>query len=350
MEGAGLKAEAAELQAHWERKAQFFVNGKPDLFGSEYPFDSTGFESTHALATFAMEASRSRDSRLRAAFPREKAESFLERQLAANIFCRGWVEPAYYLLGSDYRGSAGDAFTLSYMSPMGGGSILDYALHYASDPFSLLRLGYTSLLSSWALMNTGTAGSNYGYWYPGLGNDGGAGGGFEPAAQGTTWLGQPHHRGSWFYSCETDLGYCGYLRNAATVLADDPIFGRFCFGGLWKNKGTGLLEVIPRDGVRRRFHALLGKRKLHLILDNDRFSGSLELREDLSEFGFTLESDNPSSHTATVRISGVAGTYRVSESGKSILTTHFRSGEEVAVVLPMKADRRCLFTISRVEP
>jgi hypothetical protein len=79
-------------------------------------------------------------------------------------------------------------------------------------------------------MNTGTAESNCGYWYPGRANDGAAGGGFEPAPYGTSWLEQPHHRGAWYYACETDLGYCAALRSAITVLADDPIFGRFCCG------------------------------------------------------------------------------------------------------------------------
>jgi hypothetical protein len=117
------------------------------------------------------------------------------------------------------------------MSQMGGWAVLDYALNVARDPSPYLRLGYASYLSAWALMNTGTPQSNYGYWYPGEANDGAAGGGFEPASYGRTWLGQPHHRGSWNFSSEIDLGYCGALRTAATVLADDPIFGRFCFGG-----------------------------------------------------------------------------------------------------------------------
>ena len=106
-------------------------------------------------------------------------------------------------------------------------------------------------------MNTGTPESNYGYWYPGKANDGGAGGGFEPAPFGQTWLGQPHHRGSWYYACEIDLGFCGALRAARTVLADDPIFGRTCFGGDWQATEEEI-SVTPKDGVRRRFHAMLG--------------------------------------------------------------------------------------------
>ncbi len=77
--------------------------------------------------------------------------------------------------GSDYRAGAGNAYTLSYMSQMGGWSILDYGLNFASDPVPIFASGYASYLSAWALMNTGTPESNYGYWYPGKDNDGGAG-------------------------------------------------------------------------------------------------------------------------------------------------------------------------------
>ncbi len=211
---AGMTAEAESLRKYWERKVEFFVNGRPDLFRSEYPFDSTGFESTHALAKYAMQ---------HAAVNREEADGqksfdapqrFLDKQIAANLFCRGCLEPAYYLLGSDYRGSGGNSYTLTYMSQMGGWAVLDHAMHFAADPSANLRLGYASYLSAWALMNTGTPESNYGYWYPGDANDGGAGGGFEPAPFGHTWLGQPHHRGSWYYACEIDLGFCGALRAA----------------------------------------------------------------------------------------------------------------------------------------
>jgi hypothetical protein len=291
-----------------------------DLFRSEYAFDSTGFESTHALAKYAMghveEMNGSNvdedDGRPRR-ISYEAIRKFMEAQMAANIFCRGSIEPAYYYLGSDYRGGGGDRYTLTYMSQMGGWSVLDYALHFAADPAPYLRLGYQSYLSAWALLNSGTPESGYGYWYPGRENDGGAGGGFEPAPYGTTWLEQPHHRGSWYYSCEIDLGFCGALRAAATVLTDDPIFGRFCLGGDWR-RADGATEVTPKDGVRRRFHAMLDAGKLHMVLERDRFASSapIVLEDDLSRVTFELECDTPAEHTATLHLSGlVAGSYQV---------------------------------------
>jgi hypothetical protein len=338
---AGMADEAAKLREHWERKVNFFVNGRPNLFRSEYPFDSTGFESTHALAKYAMqrpvavlsEAGPDSSSVAGISDPGHSsltpASAFLDKQISANLFCRGWLEPAYYYLGSDYRGSGGNAYTLTYMSQMGGWAVLDYALHFAADPSAYLRLGYASYLSAWALMNTGTPESNYGYWYPGEANDGGAGGGFEPAPYGRTWLGQPHHRGAWYYACEIDLGYCGALRAARTVLADDPIFGRFCFGGDWRAAGDRI-EVTPKDGVRRRFHALLGDNKLHLELKNDRFAADtpIVLQEDLSEFRFVIESDNPAEHVVELRIGGLpAGHYTINHGDNQIVSLNVEHSE-----------------------
>ena len=325
LDAVGEPVKADVLRTHWERKVHFFVKDEPDLFGSEYPFDSTGFESTHALATYALahasEAPTTREATDREASEHitpQQAEAFLELQMAANLFCRGWLETSYYYLGSDYRGSAGDAYTLSYMSQMGGWAVLDYALHHAKEPDPYTRLGYASFLSSWALMNSGTPESGYGYWYPGEANDGAAGGGFEPAPYGETWLDQPHTRGSWYYSCEIDLGFAGGLRGAATVLADDDIFGRFCYGGML-GEHEGRTTVIPLDGVRRRFHAMLDEGTMHLELQNDRFAAAtpVTLAADLSEISFVLETDNSFAHDAVLHLSGDADAYVVEGPGSS---------------------------------
>ena len=120
-------------------------------------------------------------------------------------------------------------------------------------------------------MNTGTPETNYGYWFPGKENDGAAGGGFEPGPYGWTWLEQPHHRGSWYYSCEIDLGYCGALRGAATILADDPLFGLFCYGGTYVETDDAY-EITMRDGVRRRFHVVAIMADLTSLIDTDHIS------------------------------------------------------------------------------
>ena len=194
----------------------------------------------------------------------EKAAIFLENQLRCNVATRGEMEMAYWWYGSAYRGD-NLHYTLSYMAQMGGWGIMDYALYHAKDPYALLRLGYGSEMSSWALLNAGREEDNYGWRFPGAEHDGAASGGYEPLYLGETWLNQPHHGGAWYYSCEIDLGFCGYLRSAATVYAEDPIFGAVCMGG--EMARTGDTAVIkPQDGVNRRFHAVTDDLRLHLTI------------------------------------------------------------------------------------
>ena len=155
--------------------------------------------------------------------PYDAALKFMNFQLLLNMSDRGWLEPTYYQLGSDYRGNL--SYLLSYMSQLGGWSILDYGLNFAADPADYLRLGYASSLSSWALVNSGTEASGYGYWFPGKNNDGATGGGFMPEPMGRAWIGKQMTRGAWYYSAEEDVGYVGALRTHATILTRDPIFG-----------------------------------------------------------------------------------------------------------------------------
>ena len=268
LQNEGLPFEKQRLERLWNRKAYTFAQKNADLFGSEYPFDTTGFESTHALAKRALEIAVSHpvpsyDNRTVTA---DKAAAFMENQLRCNIACRGVLEPAYYWYGSDYRGSNTGGYLLSYMSQMGGWAILDYALYYADDPYPLLRLGYGASLSSWALLNAGDESSNYGFWFPGKQHDGAASGGFEPQFLGKTWLEQPHHGGAWYYSCEIDLGFCGYMRCAACILSEDPLFGRVCLGGILSEDGEEP-SVQPDDGVQRRVHYISDNQRVHVLAD-----------------------------------------------------------------------------------
>ena len=354
LEAVGWHEEADGLRQHWETKVRYFIQAGPNLFGSEYPFDSTGFESTHALAKYAIERARAPGGTQAGGLDvaREEAEQFMARQTAANIMCRGWLETAYYHLGSDFRGCGSSAYTLSYMSQMGGGSLLDYALYYASDPFPYLRLAYASILSSWALMNAGTAESDYGYWYPGKENDGAAGGGFEPEPFGHTWLEQPHSRGAWYYGCEIDLGYGGALRAAAAVVAEDPIFGLFCYGGTLKESG-GSIHVVPRDGVRRRFHLVRGRERFHMVLQRDHFAAEapIVLKPDLSELSFLVQSASSTPHAAVLGLSGLPeGRYEARMDGRPLASAGVAKGGEWKLELPVAAGAaHARVTISRKE-
>ena len=347
----GLTTQAASLRTNWETKVNYYVSGNADLFASEYAFDSTGFESQEAYAKYALQhlgSSALMGSGDPAAFL-QQVQQYTLTQITANIFDRGWLETAYYYYGSDYRGDMGNDYVVTYMSQEGGWGLLDFAYNFATISADYLRLGYASYLNGWSTMNSGPP-PGYGYWYPGAAYDGGCGGGFEPSPYNTTWLGgQPMHRGAWYYSAEENLGFCGAIRMAATILADDPIFGRFCYGGIWQQ--TTNLQVIPLDGVRRRFHAMLNNGNIHIVVDTDRFANTLPitLQSGLAQLGFTLETDNATSHTATLHITAsTAGSYTVSGASGTIATLNLQAGVESTVDLPIAASTTTAsFTVSR---
>ncbi|HET9409329.1 MAG TPA: DUF5695 domain-containing protein [Candidatus Sulfotelmatobacter sp.] len=296
LDSVGWHEKAEQLRKGWEGKVEHFVNDQPDLFYSEYPFDPTAFESTGAFAHYAIEELRNPKRTLKVT-PAD-VNRFTAEQLECNIATRGWLEPNYWQLGVEGN--------LRYMSQMGGWSILDYALYYAKDPWPYLRLGYASALSSWALMNTGTPETNYGYWYPGKENDGAVGSAYVPQSFGSNWFGKQQPRGAWQYSGEIDLGFGAALRMAAVIVADDPIFGRVAYGGGTQHK-NGSLEIVPWDGVGRRFHFLGHTQRIHVELDRDGFAASapIIIKDDLSEISFQIDNRDPEQqpHTAELSVS-----------------------------------------------
>jgi hypothetical protein len=237
----GFNAEAVFLTKEWEKKVKYFLYDDKYPFRSEYAIDATAFESSHALAKYAVQNEMKPDQNLwfdknlgkwysHPTIKNEDAVDFMSRQINANIALRGSIEPAYYYLGSDFRGKS-DSYTLSYMSQMGGWAILDYGLNFSKDPADYIRLGYQSYLSSFALINSGTPETNYGFWYPGKENDGASGWAFEPQKYATPWIQKPQGRGPWVYDGEIDLGFGGATRTASTVVTNDPIFWD---GSLWR--------------------------------------------------------------------------------------------------------------------
>jgi hypothetical protein len=343
LEDEGKTEWAKTLRGHWEGKVDRFVNRTPNLYGSEFAFDSTGFESTGAFAKYALTRN---DPQFREKVSAEAAKKFSDFQLLLNMSDRGWLETTYYQLGSDYRGTL--SYLLSYMSQMGGWSILEHALHFAADPTDHLRLGYASSLSSWALVNSGTKESGYGYWFPSPNNDGATGGGFIPEARGRGWIGKEMTRGAWHYSAEEDVGYCGALRTHATIVARDPIFGEMAYGGLLTRTGTAV-SVIPRDGLRVRFHVVRDTQRLHMTLDHDGFAKEkpVVVADDLSSIEFTLENRTGGAHQTGLSIGGLPeGRYTVSVGGKSVATIDGRPAAQT-IPLPIGAGANTPIRIAR---
>lgn len=284
LERAGRPAEADALRVHLDRKIKYFVYDDPYPYRSEYAFDDTGFESTQAFARFALEqhplqagenAWRGRNDDV--LYSHEQVSpadvrAFLDRQIRVNASLRGEIEPAYYQLGSTMRGSP-ERYLLKYMTAMGGQAILEYGLEFAPaiERHRWLRLGYPSILAGWSLLNSAPDGES-GYWFGGAANDGAAGWGFDSEKFGPQWIRKESARGPWYYDGEVDLTYGAFLRAAATVVYDDPVFGLTALGGEVREVEGGI-EVIPRDGVRRRLWVLRdGWQTTHLELLHARFA------------------------------------------------------------------------------
>ena len=338
LEEEGWQERAGWLRGEWEKKVKYFVYDDPYPFDSEYPFDTTAFETSHAVARYGLTRRVEPDSRLWYDKYREKwyehpevnradFEAFLVKQIEANIALRGWVEPSYTLLGGDNRGGDSSRYGLSYMSQLGGWAIVDYALYFAEDPFPYLRLGYASFLSSWCLMNTGTVDSNYGYWYPGEENDGASGWAITPEKYSGMWIRQYNGRGSWPYDGEIELGYGAALRTAATIVADDPLFGWFAYGGRLE-MDNGRFEVWPQDGLRQRLHIIGRETRLHVLLERDGFaaeqpvslcydySDTEERTAQVSRIAFRLDNRSGDQHRTTLKLSGLKdGRYVVRVDG-----------------------------------
>jgi hypothetical protein len=243
---------------------------------------------------------------------------------------------------------------------MGGWSILQHALHFADDPTDYLRLGYASSLSSWALVNSGTSESGYGYWFPSVNNDGATGGGFMPDVHGRAWIGKDVPRGAWYYSAEEDVGYCGALRTHATIVTRDPIFGEMAYGGVLTRTGTSV-SVVPRDGLRIRFHVVrdpplrlrrsgeAGGQRLHMTLDHDGFAKEkpIVVADDLSLIEFILENRTGGAHETELTIAGLPrGRYTVTVGDESAATLDGGPAARI-VTLPVGAAPETRVRIAR---
>lgn len=361
LEAEGQKTKADFLRSEWEKKVKYFIYDNPWPFASEMPIDSTAYESSYAAAKYALkhglkpDTNLWRDRNLDTWFSHpttdvKSHEEFLLRQHWANLACRGVLEANYWSQGSDFRGGGSASYTLSYMSQMGGWSVLDYALRFDPHPATNLRLGYASMLSTWALMNTGDASSHFGFWTPGQPQDGAMSWGFQPRQVGTEWCPTIRDlpRGAWPVCGEVDHGLVAGIESACTVLFDDPLFGMIAYGGEARERGNEI-RVIPRDGVRQRFEVVTGDRRLRLSLDRDGFAREkpIMLSRQMNEFAFTLESRSPQSHETALTIAGLPVGNYVARAGGDSKRFHMEGEASTTISLPAPGGRTVDVRIER---
>src|SRR6202007_95443 len=142
-------------------------------------------------------------------------------------------------------------------------------------------------------------------------------------------------RGPWWYDGEIDLGFLGALRTAATVVVNDPIFGLYAYGGELRRSGK-VTEVIPRDGLRVRFHVLRDGERFHILLGRDGFADgqAVSFTDGLREIKFTLENRGGGTHETSMQVGGLpSGTYEVSVGNRTVREfSSTGTGEESVVV------------------
>lgn len=293
LESKGMKEKADFLRGYWERKAKYFIYDDKYPYHSEYEMDRTAFESSYALAEYALRNPMESDDSLwydnntkvwysHPSVTDEATWDFMRRQFYANLSCRGVLEAEWNTLGSDFFGSS-DHSEHSYMARMGGWGVLNYALRYDDDPARWLSLGYASYLNPYGVMNVGDAGSDYGYWYPGKEKNGAIGQAYTSEKFGKPWIGTEEDRGPWRFCGEGDLGMCAITRTATSVLIKDPLFGWVYYGGNMEKSGKDSFLLYPDDGVRQDIWIICGKSRVHLKLDRDNWSDKTPVRVNITK-------------------------------------------------------------------
>jgi hypothetical protein len=99
--------------------------------------------------------------------------------------------------------------------------------------------------------------------------------------------------------------------------------------------------VIPRDGLRQRFHIIRGDLRLHLLLERDGFSLEKPIRFDdsLDDVSFVLENRTGDDHTTSLSLSGLPpGHYQL-----------FCDGNPLAVFESSMPNREISLSLSFVE-
>lgn len=338
---AGRSGEAAALRREWEKKVTYMIYEDPWPFGSEMFVDRTAFESSYYIAEYA---------KLNPMQPQEQfwydknkkkwysytsfdpayIERFMQNQLDGNLALRGIFEPGYANLGTAW---SGHYVNLDYMTQMGGVALLDYAYKFSDEPEKYVNFGYNSLLASWALMNTGTQQSDYGYWYKGKENDGAVGWAFSPYQNSRTYMDYIKvGRSPWRYDGEIDHGLTGGIHGAGVYLINDPDFGLIAYGGNAAVDKEGTISVVPLDGVRRQMRFLTPVQfSIELEQDGFRKGYPVTLRKT-DELVFSIENRSGKFHHTMLVLEGKLpeGQYMVMAGQKDVKTFEITNQERAS--------------------
>lgn len=332
----GRLKDAAKLRREWEKKVTYMVYEDPWPFGSEMFVDRTAFESSYYVAEYAKlnpikpEEQFWYDKNRKkwysyTSFDISMIDRFMQNQLDGNLALRGLFEPGYANLGTAW---SGQYVNLDYMTQMGGVALLDYAYRFSDRPDRYINYGYNSLLASWALMNTGTKKTDFGYWYRGEQNDGAVGWAFSPYQNSRTYMNYIKvGRAPWRFDGEIDHGLTGGIHGSGVYLLDDPDFGLIGYGGNVRMDKDGTVSIIPFDGVRRQVRIMTPVRfSVELMQDGFQKDYPITLR-GTEELSFCIENRSDKPHNTTIRAEGMPeGKYTVMTDHKMITTFNIEAG------------------------
>jgi Family of unknown function (DUF5695)/Bacterial Ig domain len=287
----GYISQSANLAAKYLVKAKYMTSEKYP-FGSEMPYDTTGYESAYAAAKFYSNA------------------AVVERVKKATVATRGSV-PVWYHYGTDLRWMGDSWWNVSYESQLGGELLQDYAKNNSTNSAELLRLAYGSYIVGFSNINSGQISS-------------------DPANKyATSWVYQSalgsslystvpmmsSTNGWWAWSGEADLGLLGGMRMAASDVVDDAVFGLMGYGSTVSKKGNDF-TVIPKDGIRQRLNMF----NLHIWMElqQDKYTKAIVAKKkDYLELD--LENRKNVAHTTQLSVNGLnIGNYEVLVNGKKV--------------------------------
>lgn len=342
LDDEGRHEEAATLRGEWEKKVMYFMYEDPWPFGSEMYVDRTAFESSYYIADYGLTHDieprqnmwydknslkwYSYDS-----YDRGKAASLMENQFTSNLAIRG-------IFGQDYWNS-GTAWTrenvLCYMSQMGGTAILDYAVRYSDRPYRDVNYGFNSIMSSWALINTG-------YWSDSPRNYGAAGWAFSRLPEGHTYFSNiPAGWGPWRYCGEIDHGFTGGAHGMGTYVVDDPDFGLYAYGGTLKGSARGIRLFCDEACARRVFVTSPLKCGVELRQDAVDTDRPFKVSYDRRRISFTICNRYGAAHKCMMTLTfPEAGTYTVKADGRQISRIEVsHPGQSETLSFPLKKGR-----------
>ena len=255
----GMIKEQQELWGWWLAKASWFAK-QAYPFGSEISEDTTAFEAVHFLASSIDD------------------DDMVQRTAAANLATRGTLAGHFFHYGVDIRCFGDTDYQMSYMTPLGGLALLDYAVHHAppAQAAEILPVISASQLAMWSSVNTGQIDPR-------------------PANIGTLgWVLNHHFTNSQLVAAdwsantttvnpvtgEAGLGLFGALRASAAIVATHPLdSSRQPIGysaELVKTNGsTNVSElcVRPLDGIGQRVYFFsLSQAVVTLELSRDSFA------------------------------------------------------------------------------